>query len=295
MVAAKLVAGGATRRRTRRLMSARETSAENKAGEMQVSDPKRLSVPPDYPYQNVVDIVSRSDEMLAGEDYAHYLDVGLSALANVALALKGRTSPASILDMPCGHGRVTRALKAAFPDSALFVSDIDSDSVDFCARTFGAHGLASQPDFRTLDFGRRFDLIWVGSLITHLPADVIKDFFRFVLRHLTEGGVAVVSMHGSYVAGRIVASLLQGGEAYGVDNVAGWRMVDGFFASGFGYANYPTTDLSVQRYGVALATGRWTCKTVRRCGGEIVFYQEHAWDRHHDVLAFARPSGDRQQ
>jgi hypothetical protein len=41
--------------------------------------------------------------------------------------------------------------------------------------------------------------------------------------------------------------------------------------------------------------GRWTCKTVRRCGGEIVFDQEHAWDRHHDVLAFARPCGDRQQ
>lgn len=254
-------------------------------------DSMRLDLPPGYPYPNVIDIVSASDAMLSGGDSRHYLGVGLSALAVVSAALEARCrlAPATILDMPCGHGRVTRALKAAFPESELFVSDIDRDGVEFCARTFGAHPLLSRPDFASLDFGRQFDLVWVGSLITHLPAAAIMDFFRFVLRHLSERGVAVVSMHGSYVAGRIVASLLQGGEAYGVDNAAGWRMVDAFFASGFGYADYPSADVSVQNYGVALASGRWTCRAARRSGGEVVFYREHAWDRHHDVLAFARP------
>ncbi len=252
---------------------------------------KRLKVPSSYPYSNLVHIVSPNDAMLAGEDFDHYLGVGLSALSNVALALKARgdLSPASILDMPCGHGRVLRALKAAFPGSDLFACDLDEDSVNFCAEAFGACPLVSQPDFKSLDFGRQFDLIWVGSLVTHLPADAILDFFGFTLRHLTDRGVAVVSTHGSYVAGRIVASLLQGWEAYGVENAAGWRMVDDFFGSGIGYGDYPDVAPSVQRYGVSLTSRRWTGKAVRRCGGLVVSYQEHAWDRHHDVIAFARP------
>lgn len=250
----------------------------------------RLSVPPDYPYPGVVDIVSANDTMLAGDDFRHYLSVGLSALSCVSLALKARGNPApsSILDLPCGHGRVIRALKAAFPESALYASDLDEDSVRFCAEAFDATPLRSRPDFKSLDFGRQFDLIWVGSLVTHLPADAVLDFFRFILRHLSDNGVAVVSSHGAYVVGRVVASLLQGGEAYGVDNVSGWRMVDDYFASGFGYADYPTADLSVQRYGVSLASGKWIGKAVRHCGGKLCFYREHAWDRHHDVVAFAR-------
>lgn len=251
---------------------------------------RRLRIPLSYPYRNVVDVVSGHDQMLAGEDHGHYLGVGLSALANISRALKtcGLPAPDSILDLPCGHGRVSRALKAAFPESALYVSDIDQDCVDFCADAFGAYGLPSHADFSSLAFDRQFDLIWVGSLVTHLPAGAITAFFEFVLRHLTERGVAVVSLHGPYVAGRIVASLLQGGEAYGVDNAAGWRMADSYFETGFGYADYPGVDLDVQHYGVSLAAPRWTLKVVRRCGGEIVSYQEHAWDRHHDVVAFTR-------
>jgi SAM-dependent methyltransferase len=259
---------------------------------MQTSDGRRLVVPSSYPYQNVVDIISPNDGMLAEEDSRHYLSVGLSALSCVSLALKARDNlaPASILDLPCGHGRVMRALKAAFPESELFGCDLDRDGVNFCADTFDATPLFSNADFKSLNFGRRFDLIWVGSLITHLPADAVMDFFRFILRHLSEEGVAVVSSHGAYVTGRIVASLLQGGEAYGVDNVSGWRMVDDFFVSGFGYADYPTTDFSVQHYGVSLASSRWVGKAVRRCGGKLCLYREHAWDRHHDVVAFARQS-----
>lgn len=255
-----------------------------------MQDVRRLEIPADYPYQEVIDIVSPNDTMLSGSDCAHYLSVGSSAISNVSAALRahGNLSPAAILDMPCGHGRVTRALKSAFPSSDLFVSDIDEDGVHFCAQAFAARPLASGPEFRRLDFGRQFDLIWVGSLITHLPGGVIVEFFDFLLRHLTKRGVAVVSSHGAYVAGRIVASLLQGGEAYGVEHALGWRMVEDYFSSGLGYGDYPNADLSVQHYGVSLATKDWICDAVQRCGGSVVFYREHAWDRHHDVVAFAR-------
>jgi len=258
-------------------------------------DVRRLKIPPTYPFQQVIDIVSPNDTMVSGDDFTHYLSVGISAISNVSSALQahGGLHPVSILDMPCGHGRVTRALKSVFPGSELYVSDIDEDGVRFCAQTFAARPLASRPEFCGLDFGRQFDLIWVGSLITHLPEDVVVDFIDFILRHLTERGVAVVSSHGAYVVGRIVASLLKGGEAYGVEHAKGWRMVNDYFASGFGYGDYPNADLSVQHYGVSLATRQWMHDAVERCGGSLVSYHDHAWDRHHDVLAFARTGGSR--
>lgn len=255
-----------------------------------MNDVRRLTLPEKYPYKSVVDIVSANDTMLSEGDSAHYLQVGLSALQNISQALEacGGFAPDSVLDMPCGHGRVTRALKAAFPKSELYVCDIDRDGVEFCARAFGAHRLFSKPDFNAMNFGRTFDLIWVGSLITHLPEDVTEAFVRFVLKHLSPRGVAVVSSHGAYVAGRIVASLAQGGEAYGVANAEGWDIVKDYFRSGFGYADYPNIDLSVQHYGVSLASRRWIIEAVERCGGSVVFYQDHAWDCHHDIVAFKR-------
>lgn len=254
---------------------------------------KRLIIPEDYPFKNVVDLVSHSDTMMAGDDGAHYLAVGLSALENISGALRerGDLTPTSILDMPCGHGRVTRALRAAFRDAELYVCDIDADGVDFCAEAFRAHQLYSQPDFRAMDFGRKFDLIWVGSLITHLPPDVTGAFVDFTLRHLSDRGVAIMSSHGAFVAGRILCGLLQGGEAYGTPNAAGWRMLDDYFNLGFGYADYPNIDLSKQNYGVSLATRRWLIASIEHFGGEVVFYKDHAWDRHHDVVAFGLRCG----
>ena len=136
-----------------------------------MSQDKRLVIPANYPWSEVSTVISPNDEMLAGTDYAHYLAVGVSAMQNVhdTLKMHGLSSPSSILDMPCGHGRVTRALRAVFPAADISVCDLNEDGVDFCAKHFDARPFLSSSDFSTLDLGRKFDVIWVGSLITHLP------------------------------------------------------------------------------------------------------------------------------
>ena len=76
-----------------------------------------------------------------------------------------------ILDLPCGHGRVMRWLRATFPKASLTACDIDGDGVSFCAETFGARPALSSTDPEDLVLGT-FDLIWCGSLLTHLrPGD----------------------------------------------------------------------------------------------------------------------------
>jgi len=63
---------------------------------------------------------------------------------------------------------VTRHLRAFFPDADLFVSDLDKRGECFAAETFAARPIEAAPDFAT-SLARSFDLIFCGSLPTHLP------------------------------------------------------------------------------------------------------------------------------
>ena len=82
----------------------------------------------------VIETIS-GDERMPAEDVPGYLDTGRSALRAVRLAqfAAGVGDFTSILDLPSGHGRVLRWLKAAYPDAKLTASDLLTDGVDFCA------------------------------------------------------------------------------------------------------------------------------------------------------------------
>jgi SAM-dependent methyltransferase len=100
----------------------------------------------------------------------HYLSVGLSGLRIMRLALEiaGATDPKAILDLPCGHGRVLRHIRVAFPAARITACDLDRDGVDFCVREFGVNGVYSSSKPAEIPIGDQFDLIWCGSLLTHL-------------------------------------------------------------------------------------------------------------------------------
>src|SRR5438552_18413641 len=79
----------------------------------------RILLPGDPPGLNTH--VSPADGMYKRNDKKHYFAVGRSALACVRMALgeAGAPTPRSILDLPCGHGRVLRFLHAAYPAAQL--------------------------------------------------------------------------------------------------------------------------------------------------------------------------------
>ena len=56
-----------------------------------------------------------------------YFEVGRSAIEVIVAAMIAaeKTEIATVLDLPCGGGRVTRHLMALFPDAELFVGDLD--------------------------------------------------------------------------------------------------------------------------------------------------------------------------
>ena len=92
----------------------------------------------------IADISPRDTMYTAGWEQ-HYASVGQSALQAIRLAMLavGKVHFKKILDLPCGHGRIQRVLRAAFPDAEITACDLDFDGVDFCVQTFGAIPLYS--------------------------------------------------------------------------------------------------------------------------------------------------------
>lgn len=66
------------------------------------------------------------------------------------MSLSERASTDRILDFGCGHGRVMRWLRAAYPNARITGTDVDKGGVDFCAATFGSHTVVSGYDFDNL-------------------------------------------------------------------------------------------------------------------------------------------------
>lgn len=225
--------------------------------------------------------VSKADTML-GESDGHYLSVGRSALAAIDRALGG-AEPRTILDLPCGFGRVTRALRARFPHAAITVSDLDRPGVDFSAREFDARAAYSVRDFRDLDLGEAYDLIWVGSLMTHLPAAQTKHLLSALRRHLSPSGAALVTLQGPSIIPRLRET------GYGLPPGAAEAVIKEYERTGFGYCDYQGgkdlygVSLTNTNYGISLTDKFWLGAVLEECGLQLRAYEAQAWDHHQDV------------
>jgi CBS domain-containing protein/SAM-dependent methyltransferase len=231
-----------------------------------------------------------------------YLWTGVAALQPIRLALAaaGRDSVGNLLDFGSGHGRVLRALKAAFPDARLTACDLDPDAVDFCARTFGASPVYSNVDPARIRIDDRFDLIWSGSLFTHIDAPRWPGFLERLASLLAPGGVLVFTTAGRSVAaemregagehvftpsGRSVAAEMREGEYRGLTADLARGLVEDFDRTGFGYRDYP----GQTGYGHSRAAPSWVCGQVERTAGiELLGYTERGWNGRQDTVACIR-------
>jgi SAM-dependent methyltransferase len=229
------------------------------------------------PYSTVI---SPNDHMWAtGQSW--YFEVGLSALECVNRALTDAgVTPRAILDMPCGHGRVCRMLRAAFPSAHITVCDLDPDGVDFCAHEFHAEPLYSHEDVRAVKLDRVFDLIWCGSLFTHLDRDRWPPFLEFFADHLAPDGVLVFTTHGR----RPIQWMLGGVFSYGLTLDEQRSLVEHYARDGFGFVS-PAN----QAFGISLSSMSFVCAQVERQPSlKLVGLREAAWAGHHDVASCAK-------
>jgi SAM-dependent methyltransferase len=226
--------------------------------------------------------VNPSDAMYTQGRAFSYLSAGLSASRCIQASLDsiGKTvSPGVILDFPCGYGRVLRFLKKLFPDSEIVGGDIEVAALDFCRRAFSVDGFLSQRDFRGLSLPRRFDMIWCGSLITHVDEQRAGDILDFFYRHLVDGGVCIFTTHGGRVAVRLESKEL----TFGLTEEAQRTILRDYRRQGYGFAEYFGTN----GYGISVMSQSRIVELARSVGSwEQAHYMEEGWHTLQDVHAF---------
>ena len=212
------------------------------------------------------------------DNLLHYFSCGASALnvINAAVALAELTSVQSVLDFGSGAGRVTRWLRAAYPQAALTVADLRGQDLAFCATEFGAQTWVAGTVVADLVAPGTYDLIWVGSVLTHLSEGQSMALTRKLLSFLDPNGLLVMSVHGRFAHGNATRAGM-----YGVD--AAWPAIEqAYAATGYGYADYPGQD----GYGISLTKPSWTARFVEAMPDvRLVLLSERAWDGHHDIVA----------
>lgn len=236
-----------------------------------------LTLPPGFPFPGMGTEISPQDTMFDGS-HAHYLSVGLSALRIIETAIAD--TPRRILDLPSGHGRITRLLRARFPTAEITCCDVDHDGARFAARHFGTHAVLSGGDFRGLDLGGPFDLLFVGSLLTHLSELHARQLLDCLVRHMAPNGIIILSSHGAYVADRLVPLAWD----YLRSPARARRVLEAYRATGYGYSDYPDS----QGYGLSLISRPWIEAALHASPLRLASYAERGWDDHQDIMVLRR-------
>lgn len=115
--------------------------------------------------------------------------------AEVIRRLERRCPAPRILDFACGYGRLLNLLIHKVPPERLWASEIQPEAVSFVTNSFGVHGLHSSERPEDFDPGKRFDLIWVASLFSHLPPGLFQRWLGRLAGLLSPQGIMLFTVH----------------------------------------------------------------------------------------------------
>jgi SAM-dependent methyltransferase len=141
--------------------------------------------------------------MFKNRDY--YFLSGRRGLDTIRLSMVaiGKAQVESALDLPCGFGRVLRWMATEFPAARMTACDINPEGVDFCSRVFGSTPVYGREDPADIELPGGYDLIWCGSLFTHLRLELWGGFLGLFENALVPGGLLVFTAHGREIALRL--------------------------------------------------------------------------------------------
>lgn len=227
--------------------------------------------------------VSASDIMLVKANARSYAAAGLSALACIQQSLEAAArEPRTILDFGCGFGRVLRFLRAAYPEAVLFCTDMDAEGLGFCTHHFNTLGFRTDLEHGPRWLATRFDLIWVGSVFTHLDTANCRRLLRHLADFLAPDGLVVFTTHGQSALARMKAR----SEIYRLAPATLDQIVADCEKTGLGYADYPDWP----GYGVSAMTTPWVDDLIAHAGLTRRLHLPAGWAAHQDVFAAQAPA-----
>ncbi len=128
-----------------------------------------------------------------------YVRSGLEAVRLVGRisAAEGPFSTARpILDFAAGFGRTARFVRRDFGPGSVDAADVLPGSAAFNRDVLGLGAFDSTFDPALARFPRRYGLIYVISLFTHLPASRASAWIERLRSSLTNDGILILTTHG---------------------------------------------------------------------------------------------------
>lgn len=221
------------------------------------------------------------DDVMFNTDPDRYFVLGAEGVRciDVMRQAVGAEAPRRILDLPSGHGRVLRMLRVAFPDAEIVACDLDRGAVDFCTDELGALACYSDADPTRVRIDGSFDLIWCGSLFTHLDQPRWIEFLELFASVLAPGGLLVFTTHGPY----LVEEARRGERAFPVRSTR--DLIERYDLDGFGYQDYT----GQTGYGISLSSPEWVIRMLaRRTELAPAVYVGRGWAGRQDAFGCVR-------
>lgn len=131
-----------------------------------------------------------------------YLADGWRTLSELMVLLEKLDRPLlkmdSVLEFASGFGRFTRHLAHAMP-GRVTCADVLPGSVEFVREQFGVEAFESSFEPGEIEFPRRYELVFVLSLLTHLPVHRWVDWMRALASAVKPGGLLIFTVHNEQV------------------------------------------------------------------------------------------------
>ncbi len=212
------------------------------------------------------------------EDYTSVGESAINAIIS-SLAVARKEAVWNILDFGCGHGRVARHLRSIFPKAHIYFSDIDPSCTEFCSKSFDGIPVQSNNDFSKLQLPENMDLIWVGSIFTHIDYSRMQVLFDRLFNSLGIGGLLIATFRGRRTY-EVTLQKSSQAKLYA-------SLIEQYRKHGVGYQSYGRKDLG--DWGLSLIS-------IDKCislGEEysncrLVNFTEAGWANIHDLASFTR-------
>lgn len=134
---------------------------------------------------------------IAKNPIREYLSDGWRTLSELMVILETLDQPLlkmeKVLEFAAGFGRFTRHLARVMP-GRVTCADVLPGSIDFLREQFGVKTILSTHNPASVIFPAQYDLVFVLSMFTHLPASRWQPWLRALAAAVKPGGLLVFSV-----------------------------------------------------------------------------------------------------
>jgi SAM-dependent methyltransferase len=201
-----------------------------------------------------------------------YFESGKSSAEQASAIYKEHAArpPRRVLDFASGYGCVTRHLPGVLPGSKVFACDVLESCVTFVSQCLEFRALQSAKIPEELVINKRFDLIIVLSLFSHLPERTFSRWLRQIARLAAPGGIVLFTTHGRMSA-----------QQFGNPPLT----ADGFWHDP--RKEHPNLDAS--NYGLSICSRKYCEVCIEEIKDvKLVDYREGFWWGHQDVYVLRK-------